>query len=331
VQGKSVNLLVPGLFRSFQLGEIDSGSVADGFFIQKLIAKSDDITPFSQCITTEYRSTLPLAYYEYLASGLDEPFNQNILFADPVNLELKSDHILAWPISLQSDDLQNLSKIINIFNEHFSEDGISLEISSHGRVFCHSKSLSPADMIPVNEVLGRDIKHFLPSGTDAKDWLSIFNETQMLLHEKLTYEERIIGGRELNSFWFWGGGQLENNFDKNISYLGDARWLKGFCGYYNVNLFTIEHIQKSTGNSLYCIDESLLEASSVGDYKNWINMLTKIENEIILPLYNLLLSGDIESLIIHESPEIAYKCTKKQRYRILRKPVSLESICVSPP
>jgi len=329
VHGKSVNLLVPGLLKSFQSGEINSDLIKERFFIQKLIAKSDSQVPDPQGFTLDYPSVLPIAYFEYLEADLAKPQNQNVLFADPVHLELKSDHILARPIYSGFEDIVKLSKIIAIFNEYFDEEGIELAISEEGRIFCRSKLLGLANMTPVSHVLGRDIKHFLPTGKNASDWLRIFNETQMLLHEKLSYDERLIAGQELNSFWFWGGGVSgESNFN-NKSLLGNARWLKGLCNAGYSNLLTLDMIKSSPENTLYYFDESLEGASSTGNFEEWLLGLTKLENEIILPLYKLLLSGDINSLIIHESEKMAYECKKHHRYRLFKKSVSLENICVT--
>ena len=329
MQGKSVNLLIPGLLKSFQSGEIDTSLDVDCFLIQKLIARSDILVPDTQGISVDYQSILPVAYFEYYGSDFVTSPSKNTLYADPVHLELKSDHILARPIITQPDDSEKLSKIVTIFNEHFSEEGLLLELTEYGRVFCQSKNFNLANMTPTSQILGRDIKHFLPKGENSSDWIRVFNETQMLLHEKLSYEERLIGGLELNSFWFWGGGLLDQNANKDINYLGTARWLKGFCKHNQSSFCSLDRITDSSANTFYLIEEKLIGASSTGDYKEWLDVLKELENEILLPLYEILLSGEIEHLIIHESSTTAYKFTKNHRYRIFRKPVSLEKICVS--
>lgn len=329
VHGKSLNLLIPGLLGAFQSTEINSDLIKNRFVIQKLIAKADDVEPDQQDLALDYSSILPVAYFEYLDTDLAKPVDHHVLFADAVHLELKSDHILARPLFYDSDDFVKLSKIISVFNEYFDEEGLELLLSKHGRIFCHSKLLGLANMTPVKDVLGRDVKHFLPTGPNASDWLRIFNETQMLLHEKLSYDERLIAGQELNSFWFWGGGRSAQNHYQNKNLLGGPRWIRGLCKAGYSNLLTIDMIKSSPDNAFYYFDESLEDAASTGNFEEWLIALTQLENDIILPLYTLLLAGDFNSLIIHESDKVAYECKKHHRYRLFKKPLSLESLCVN--
>jgi hypothetical protein len=58
-------------------------------------------------------------------------------------------------------------------------------------------------------VAGRNINGFLPAGGDARTWVSIGNEMQMLLHRHPVNERREQEGRlTANGLWFWGGGTL---------------------------------------------------------------------------------------------------------------------------
>jgi hypothetical protein len=49
----------------------------------------------------------------------------------------------------------------------------------------------------------------LPRGEDAQRWISLLNEVQMLFHQSAVNRRRAAAGKpEVNSLWFWGGGEM---------------------------------------------------------------------------------------------------------------------------
>jgi len=77
-------------------------------------------------------------------------------------------------------------------------------------------------MTPAYSVYGRDIKHFLPQGDEAKFWLRVFNEVQMFLHEYIDEEDRVFNNQLLNGFWFWGEGNKANTKAYQGCFVGDV-------------------------------------------------------------------------------------------------------------
>jgi len=328
VQRKSVNLLVPGLFNAFQSSELNNRLINSSFLLQRIISKADKQALNSAGLSLDYLCNIPVASHEYFSADTDTPSKGNVLYADPVHLELKSDHIVARPISIQPEDTDKITHIIAVFNEYFYEDKLKLEISESGKIFCLTEKNIIPMMVPSKDVYGRDIKHFLPEGEGAKYWLKVFNETQMLLHERLTFDQRLVNGNELNSFWFWGANHNDKEFIKVNACVGEADWIKGFCNHHDKKHVSIENVKYSEHENIYLIDESLLESSSVGDFNAWLVALAEFEKNTLQSLVKLLNAGDIDFLIFHETTGSCFKYNKMHKYRFLRKRVHLKDICV---
>lgn len=62
---------------------------------------------------------------------------------------------------------------------------------------------------PPAAVLGRDVRGLLPYGDRGAQWRVLLNEVQMQLHiSAINEQRRARGAAEVNSLWFWGGGQV---------------------------------------------------------------------------------------------------------------------------
>lgn len=325
---KSVNLVLPGLFKSFQESEIDAGHFTQPNLIQKFISQSNRLSvknKQTKQFSVHYLESYPLAFYESTGGVKSE---NAVLYAEPISIEVKSDHIVAFPVSIDTIDRDKVENIIKHFNQHFAPDGLFLKYLPSGRFACYSSNNVIPEMSAVYSIYGRDIKHFLPQGEDARFWLRVFNEVQMFFHEYINEEDRIFNNQLLNGFWFWGAGNNIDNEVVNTSFIGAPGWLKGFCKFNNFNYCELSDIKKSNNQDFYIIDESLLLSSSCGNLKTWLEELKKIESELLLPLHKLLKAGVINEINIHESPESSYQLKNMHKYRFYRKNISLNDICV---
>lgn len=275
--------------------------------------------------SVDYYKSFPLAFYESSELISDDSI---IFYAEPISIEVKSDHIVAFPVSIDSTEHHKIDNIINKFNQHFFPDGLALKYLSSGNIICQSKNKSVPEMTAVYSVYGRDIKHFLPQGNEAKFWLRVFNEVQMFLHEYIDEEDRVFNNQLLNGFWFWGLGDKTNTEDNQGCFVGDANWLDGFCSYNNTKRYEISDIESSNECNINIIDESLLIASSCGNVSLWLDGLKQIESEILTPLYKLLKKGVIKEINIQDTSESYYQLKDLHRYRFYRKNISLDKICV---
>ncbi|MDH5393455.1 MAG: hypothetical protein OEY11_09740 [Gammaproteobacteria bacterium] len=330
MNSKTINLILPGLFAGFQPSELETSAVTEPFLIQRLLSKADAIfpaEPATEVFSADYLKQYPLAFYEYVSANKEATPAQTVFYATPVSLDLKSDHIVAMPLSTGADNLQQLARLVDKCNQHFEEDGLLFHLLPSGTIIGISSQHAAAQMIPVYDVYGRDIKHFLPKGENAKFWLRLFNETQMLLHEYFDLNERIYNQKELNSFWFWGAAENNKQASLSAAFVGKPEWLKGYCQFNHVKHYAFDEITKHDDETLYLIDESLLAASSCGDFTAWKNALRIVEAELLAPLYQLLKSGDISQINFH-SPTVCYQLKRSHRFRFYRKNKTIMQLCV---
>lgn len=323
---KSVNLIFPGLFKSFQKSELNDDCFPAFNLIQSFISKSNYIETESTPtlgFKSLYLDNYPLASYE---NADDISASHNVLYAEPISIEVKSDHIVAFPVSIESSASSRLNVILEKFNQHFLPDGLLFKCLSSGRIVCLSSIHMIPKMIPAYSVYGRDIKHFLPEGESAKFWLRVFNEVQMFLHEYINEDERVFNKKLLNGFWFWGNGVPEHESIESIL-IGEAEWIKGFNRLNKFKQKSLFDIPNCREPNIHLIDESLLLPSSCGDVEAWLVGLKAIESKILKPLYEFIKNGEIDTINIHDSECSYYQMKNIHRYRFYRKTKLLKQLC----
>ena len=56
---------------------------------------------------------------------------------------------------------------------------------------------------------------YLPTGKDGKQWHTVLNEMQILLHTaQVNIERERRGDLPINSLWFWGSGRLPQEIQR---------------------------------------------------------------------------------------------------------------------
>jgi hypothetical protein len=92
----------------------------------------------------------------------------------------------------------------------FGDAGFPLEATRPDRWYlrCPPDARLPAFANP-HDVLGDDLMRHLPSGDNERQWRSLFNEAQVILHNHPVNARRVQRGQvPANSLWFWGAGKL---------------------------------------------------------------------------------------------------------------------------
>ena len=127
------------------------------------------------------------------------------LRADPVHLRLQRDQMLLLPVMEISAD--EAGEMCASLNGHFAGQGMEFFAPHAHRWYVRLDSLPRIRTTPLSQVVGGDVRRFLPTGDDASRWHQVFNEIQMLLHAHPLNEAREARGEPIiNSVWFWGGG-----------------------------------------------------------------------------------------------------------------------------
>jgi hypothetical protein len=93
------------------------------------------------------------------------------------------------------------------FNRVWKGSGIHMTAARSAQLFCtFDRDMQVATRDP-EDVLGRHIEEFLPSGADAPRLQRLISETEMWLFEHEANRARTqLGLPVINGLWFWGGG-----------------------------------------------------------------------------------------------------------------------------
>lgn len=92
----------------------------------------------------------------------------------------------------------------------FGDAGFPLEATRPDRWYlrCPADARLPMFADP-RDVLGDDLIRHLPRGDNERQWRSLFNEAQVILHNHPVNARRVQRGQvPANSLWLWGAGKL---------------------------------------------------------------------------------------------------------------------------
>ena len=318
---KTVHLISPGLFKAFHPSEIPVDAVVNSL-LQKIVAKSNYLDQISVNPFYNYQACFPLAWFECLANDIVINTDQRVIYAQPMHFELKTDHVIARLIENSDADF---SVLLQLLNDFYTDAGLSFIQLASGSICCIFNRHHQVCFSPSYSVLGRDIKHFLPVGMDAPHWNSLFNEIQMLLHEKSSVLQGELSA--LNALWFWGYSELNESIDWPEFIIGSSSWVKGCCIQNNINNINLEDISELDTDAVTLIDESLIVAASTGDFSSWLKQLEKFNTQILGPLSKQLKNKSIEKILLYDSPASAYELKHSDRFKIFRKTPSIQKIC----
>lgn len=198
-------LLLPE--RRFFLGQACSLSfnkAARKFQQIKLIesGESAQLQRHFQCIP----HTWPMAAI-FRQHECNDAYGQQWLRADPIflQIEMSGARVMAWDnLSLS---LEEKHAMLSALKPVFGDFGFELCFSQHNFFYIRALNASPIPAFtPAPEILGCDLAGLLPND---KQWMAIFNECQIILHNHpLNVARQRQGQLPINGLWFWGQGVL---------------------------------------------------------------------------------------------------------------------------
>jgi len=151
-------------------------------------------------------SVLAAAPLHYLAMTGEEPQGY-CLFAYPVYLHARREQLVLMTGEEFELSDEEAAVLIEALLEYFPH--WRLERTGDAMWFIITRDTPDLETTPLQTVLGEDINDHLPRGGDAREWLKIMNELQMILFDSPVNRAREAAGRPpVNSLWFWGGGRL---------------------------------------------------------------------------------------------------------------------------
>lgn len=129
-----------------------------------------------------------------------------LLCADPVHLEVGINDI-SMTDRITDLTIEEAKDLVNVLNAHFKQDGIYFMVGDAKHWYILLPQEETVSTTPLGEVLRKNIVHCLPHSTE-RNWQTLLNEAQMLLHAHPINQQREQQGQPtINSLWFWGGGK----------------------------------------------------------------------------------------------------------------------------
>ncbi|MGE5027780.1 MAG: phosphoglycerate mutase [Betaproteobacteria bacterium] len=247
----------------------------------------------------------PVAAITLLADG-GSPASDYWLLADPVHLQLQRDRMVpmgAENLEISADEAASLTAALS---HHFAPDGLTFQPTRPGR--WHLRLARPArlETQPLEAVIGRDIRNFLPGGPDGKHWHTLLNEIQMLLHSHPVNEQREQrGALPINSVWPWGGGELPLNLAAPYAQVwADNSLARGLAlaadiSHAGMPATAAEWLQRAAPGTHLVVLDTLGGALLAGEPLYWKDNLLQLEKDWFGPLRQALSFGQLAGLTLH--------------------------------
>lgn len=128
--------------------------------------------------------------------------------ADPVHLRPDRDRLLLFDARRMALTAEEADELCTLFNAHFADDGLHLLAPTPERWYLGCRQAPRLTTTGLDRVIGRPIESLLPAGDDARRWMALLNEAQMLFHQSACNRAREETGRPtISGIWPWGGGR----------------------------------------------------------------------------------------------------------------------------
>lgn len=245
------------------------------------------------------------------ADGID--MSQGYFYcADPVHFRAESDHAILLGTELLAPSKDEAEQLISAFNKHFQDDHIRLVSSSPYRWYlCCDKPLD-IQSNALDYSMGRDIKHFLPTGEDALWWRKILNEAQMLFFQHEVAEKReSAGALAINGLWLWDvfpGDHVAPLNHADCLFSNDEQAL-ALAKQAALKCADASNVDEITRSSVLVI-EQLYEAVCYGDVDAWAKDLGVFCEGELQGVFDLLKSKKIDEINIYPCDGQVFKVNR---------------------
>lgn len=296
----NVQIVMPELFLPQQLArEACAGLQLPA--LEKLLARAE-ATPL-QADTLEAWlcnafgvDRLAIAALTLQADGVS-PGEDYCLRADPVHIRLQREQmVLQAGVAPTAEEAAQLCASLNA---HFSGSGLRFTAPHPQRWYVQLAAAPALETRPLSQVAGRDVRAFLPAGSDALHWHGVFNEIQMLLFTHAVNQAREERGETaINSVWLWGGGHATPALLRPYARVsGDSELALAFAEVAGIPALRVPGETRFRASEVngaeLLVWEGLQEALQRGDLGGWRDSLQQFEQDCLAPLLSELAAGKI--------------------------------------
>ncbi len=239
--------------------------------------------------------------------------------ADPVHLEPHGTGLVLSGNEMLDLTQSEAERLAVELREIFTADTWLLETPRPERWYLRAPAAQRIKTHSPDEIRGRDVGNYLPSGPDAKTWHSLLNEAQILLHASpVNLEREQRGCPPINSLWFWGGGCLPSVAAAGWTQLwGEDALARGLARLAGAAVRALpanatHWLRAATrpGAQLLVFDQARA-AVQYGDWANWQNVMGVFEELWIAPLVRALRAREITSLTLYTEQGSGMRVTRR--------------------
>lgn len=314
-----LHLLIPSLLQALK-PDLKLPALARLFQIAK---KSNGINNIYQALATLFGMSNPsVAPITYLADTKTLP--QGIwMRADPVYIDLGIEQAILINADYCGLTLEEAQALIASINEQIKDFEIILgDHPTHW--YIQLNQYPNIELAPLPEVIGKDIKAYLPQGEEAKVWQQWLSEIQMILYQHPVNQKREQNGQSpINNLWLWGAGILPTMiYKKWQATWAEDSFSKGLALYNNIDYYPIPNNaqewlkQAKPGNHLL-INEKIFYALIYDEIDYVEKCLLTLEKCWFKPLLQALKDKKIEKINIYPCSKHIFTISKPQFWQFL--------------
>lgn len=225
------------------------------------------------------------------------------LRADPVHLRADQDRLLLFGPALLDIEPAEAEALVAELNSFYCDQHWRFHAPVADRWYLRLSQPASLQTEPLEQVIGHDVRHYLPSGLDDAHWLRTLTEMQMLLHGSAVNQTRESAGiATINSLWLWGAGTLP--------YVTPNQWARVWAdeplarGLAQSSGAVVRNLPATAVDCLISADEQpvLVVADQIhhhrlyGDGDAWMTAMTDLERDWFAPLLDALRNRRLRSL-----------------------------------
>ena len=249
-------------------------------------------------------------------NSLGLPAEGRWLCVSPVFLETGIERIILHDLDSNHLFQNEADDLIEAFNQHFSDEGLIVELGSAGLWFMRLPDHLDITTHTIYSVRGKSIYHLLPSGKDSTYWHALMNEVQMLFHQHPvnTARER-QGTTPVNGIWLWGESCLSGNAAIQRDFVvTDEPIARGLASIECITCSGLDQGLPDADPSMHVlvVDDTLQRAVDYGDHDAWVAGMGALEKALFEPLCHAWNDRRLEGLIIESD---GYSVTVRGRSR----------------
>ena len=279
-------------------------------------------------LTGETQSSPPIAALRAIEDGLQSNASDYWLCADPVHLHPDLDYLLLFAGDAFYPTPGQAKRFIKELNQLFAEDEIEFVMGSYQRWYMRCKHRPDAGFSHLENVLGKNILPFMPTGVEQKTWRRYLNEIQMQMTASDVNQQRDESGlAEINSVWCWGGGTLpDESLASSFTHVySEEPFSKGLAKHLGVVASTVPD---ALVTEMTVDGEQLFEfpvADDMDDPFVVTQFLHKFEHDYLIELYSYMKKGALDELVIYFSGQV-YTINNKTMRRWWRRTQPLSAL-----